>query len=186
MKVFGIGLNKTGTISLHQALVALGFRSLHWGGPEVRMTVEAALAAGRPLVDDLGDFDAYSDVLALSENYALLDRQYPQSRFVLTTRDLDGWIASRKRHVARNLEKRARGVYQGNFLEVDEEAWTREFRAHHEGVDAYFSGRDDLLVMRIGDGDGYEKLCPFLDRPVPETAFPWAHRGRGAGELFED
>ena len=30
-KVFGIGLNKTGTISLHHALEQLGYRSLHWG-----------------------------------------------------------------------------------------------------------------------------------------------------------
>src|SRR5262245_13309781 len=116
MKVFGIGLNKTGTISLHQALLALGFRSLHWGGPEVRAAVERALAEGRPLVDDLGDYDAYSDILALSENFAILDRQYSGSRFVLTTRDVDGWVESRKRHVARNVEKAAHGTYTGTFL----------------------------------------------------------------------
>ena len=31
VKVFGIGLNKTGTSSLHRALELLGYRSLHWG-----------------------------------------------------------------------------------------------------------------------------------------------------------
>jgi hypothetical protein len=29
-KVFGIGLSKTGTTSLHQAFLALGLRSLHY------------------------------------------------------------------------------------------------------------------------------------------------------------
>ena len=38
-----------------------------------------------------------NDILALSESYALLDRQYPGSRFVLTVRDVDAWIDSRRR-----------------------------------------------------------------------------------------
>jgi Sulfotransferase domain len=31
-KVFGIGLNKSGTSSLHEALTLLGYNSLHHGG----------------------------------------------------------------------------------------------------------------------------------------------------------
>ena len=38
-RIFGLGLNKTATTSLHRALELLGFRSLHWGGPTVRQTV---------------------------------------------------------------------------------------------------------------------------------------------------
>ena len=31
---------------------------------------------------------------------------------------------------------------------------------------------DRLLVMDIIAGDGWDKLCPFLGKPVPEAAFP--------------
>lgn len=175
-RIFGIGLNKTGTISLHEALTTLGYRSLHWGGPEVRRVVEQALAEGRPLVDDFPDHDAFSDIWCLSEHFALLDEQYPGSRFILTTRDLDAWLTSRERHVARNRQRRDEGTYTGTFLEVDREAWTAEYRSHHRAVAAYFAGRDDLLVMDITRGDGYEVLCPFLGHEVRPEPFPARHR----------
>jgi hypothetical protein len=185
VKVFGIGLNKTGTISLHEALETLGLRSLHWGGPEVREVVERAADEHRPLVDDLPGYDAYSDIWALSCRFALLAEQYPGSRFVLTTRDLDGWIDSRRRHVERNRVRKAAGEYQGGFLEIDPEAWAEEYRAHHEAVERFFADRDDLLVLRITEGDGYEALCPFLGLPDPGVAFPARHRGQDPDELVE-
>lgn len=185
MKVFGIGLNKTGTISLHEALETLGLRSLHWGGPEVREVVERAALEHRPLVDDLPGYDAYSDIWALSSRFALLAEQYPGSRFVLTTRDLDGWIDSRRRHVERNRARKAAGQYHGGFLEVEPEAWAEEYRAHHEAVERFFADRDDLLVMRITEGDGYEALCPFLGRPDPGRPFPARHRGGEPEDVVE-
>ena len=177
MKVFGIGLNKTGTISLHEALETLGFRSLHWGGPSVRSEIERAMSEGRPMVEFLDDYDAFSDITLLSENFEALDRQYPGSKFILTTRDLPGWLESRRRHVEQNIAQRAQGRYDGIFLTVDYDEWTDRFREHHTRVLEHFASRpDDLLVMNIVDGDGYEKLCPFLGRPTPDTPFPWRNR----------
>ena len=35
---------------------------------------------------------------------------------------------------------------------------------------------DRLLVMDIAGGDGWEKLCPFIGRPVPSNlTFPSRH-----------
>lgn len=174
--MFGIGLNKTGTISLHEALEVLGYRSLHWGGPEVRKVVEANLEAGRPLLTGIDDHDAFSDILALSENFALLDEQYPGSRFVLTTRPVEHWVESRRKHVLRNRERAARGEYAGTFLEIEPDAWRAEFTAHHQRVADHFEGRHDLLVLQIAAGDGWERLCPFLGVPVPDQPFPHRHR----------
>lgn len=177
MKVFCIGLNKTGTRSLHDALELLGLRSLHWGGPErgpeIRALVEAALREGRPLLDDIDDVDAYSDILALSTSFDVLDRQYPGSRFILTVRDVDAWIDSRRRHVEENVARRDRGEYRGAFLTVEPEAWTVEMTEHVARVRAHFAHRpDDLLVMDIAAGDGWEVLCPFLGVPAPDAPFP--------------
>jgi Sulfotransferase domain len=177
MKVFCIGLNKTGTRSLHLALERLGLRSLHWGGPargpQIRALVEQSAREGRPLLEDIDDVDAYSDILALSTRFDLLDGQYPGSRFILTTRDLDAWLDSRRRHVEENLARQASGDYAGTFVTVDLDAWTREMEDHVARVRAHFAGRpDDLLVMDISAGDGWEQLCPFLGLPVPEDPFP--------------
>jgi hypothetical protein len=177
MRVFGIGLNKTGTISLHEALERLGLRSLHHGGPAVGSAVQRAIAEGRPLLDHLGEHDAFSDIAILSLNFVLLDRQYPGSKFILTTRGLDGWLESRRQHVARNVERAAAGTYDGTFLTVDEEAWSAQRAAHHDRVLPHFADRPhDLLVMDIIAGDGYAQLCPFLGRDVIDEPFPWRHR----------
>jgi hypothetical protein len=179
-KVFCIGLNKTGTISLHSALERLGFSSLHWGGPQTRERIERAMADGCPMVDDFPEYDAFSDIWVLSENFDRLDREYPASRFILTTRDLASWIGSRRHHVQRNVAMKAQGRYQGTFLTIDEDAWTTQYEGHRSRVLRYFSERTaDLLVMNIVAGDGYDLLCPFLGLPVPDEPFPWNHRSKG-------
>jgi hypothetical protein len=183
MKIFCIGLSKTGTRSLHDALELLGYRSMHWGGPDlatavlrgpqIRAAVERAVQEGRPLLDDIDDADAYSDILALSENFDLLDQQYPGSKFILTVRDMEEWLDSRRRHVETNVERRANGQYDGNFLEVDLARWTAERVRHEARVRAYFAGRpDDLLLMDISAGDGWDVLCPFLGVAPPGAPFP--------------
>jgi hypothetical protein len=175
-KIFCIGLNKTGTISLHHALTELGFSSLHWGGPASRRAVEQAIRERKPLLEYLGNYDAYSDIQRLSVNFPVLDQQYPGSKFILTTRDIDGWLDSRRRHVLRNRERKQQGEYEGTFLEIEPERWRQQFVDHHERVEEYFRDRVDLLVMRVTEGDGYEKLCPFLGVPMRRETFPWSHK----------
>lgn len=181
--VFGIGLNKTGTRSLHEALEALGYTPLHWGGPASRLAVERAEAEGVPLLTHLPGHDAFSDILALSERFDVLDEQYPGSRFVLTTRSLEGWLASRRRHVERNQLEAAAGRYHGTFLEVDEDAWRAERAAHHDRVRAHFAERPDALLELDIERDGargWDLLCPFLGVDVPALPFPWEGRDPAA------
>ncbi|MEY2458945.1 MAG: hypothetical protein QOG30_775, partial [Acidimicrobiaceae bacterium] len=128
-RIFGIGLNKTGTSSLHEALTILGYESLHWGGPAVRRLIEVSLERGEPLLSRLDpSLDAFSDVQALSTNFDRLDDQYPGSRFVLTVRPLEQWLDSRRRHVESNLRRKAAGDYEGGFVTIDEEAWRTEWQ----------------------------------------------------------
>jgi hypothetical protein len=44
----------------------------------------------------------------------------------------------------------------------------------HEGnVRRYFADKPDrLLILDVFQGDSWESLCSFLDRPVPDEAFP--------------
>lgn len=181
-RVFGIGLNKTGTSSLHAALTILGFESLHWGGPAIRREVEAAFEAGEPLLSGLDpSFDAFSDILALSTNFALLDDQYPGSRFILTVRPVDDWIDSRRRHVETNVRRKAAGEYTGTFLVVDEAAWRAECESHLRAVRRYFTGRPDYLELDLTATAGWQPLCSLLDVPIPIEPYPWANRDTRCG-----
>ena len=48
---------------------------------------------------------------------------------------------------------------------------------HNEEVRAYFGDSDDFLEFSIEEGDGWEKLCRFLDKPVPNVPFPHKNKG---------
>src|SRR4051812_47108879 len=178
-RIFGIGLNKTGTTSLDAALEQLGISSLHFGGQAAHDAVQRAIDESVPLVSYLDPrYDAFSDIGLLSRRFKMLDQQYPGSRFILTTRPRADWIASRRGHVERNLAKKARGEYNGTFIVVDEEKWTREWDHHHERVRAYFTGRPDFLELDLSDSPDWGPLCALLGIDVPDEPFPWANRGR--------
>ena len=85
-----------------------------------------------------------------------LDRQYPYSRFILTTRELESWLDSRERKVARNL---ASPDYQYAFRTVDRPGWTKNRVEYLANLDRYFAGRPgDFLVINIPAGEGWDKL----------------------------
>ena len=177
-RIFGIGLNKTGTTTFGEALTILGFRSLHFGGDDAHLAVRRAIDDDVPLLSYLDpSYDAFSDIGLLSRRFRMLDQQYPGSHFVLTTRPLADWIDSRRRHVERNLEKKARGEYEGTFLVIDEQKWTDEWNHHHGRVHDYFGARPDLLELDLSRDPSWGPLCTFLGVDEPAEPFPWANRG---------
>jgi hypothetical protein len=176
-RIFGIGLNKTGTSSLHEALTILGFRSLHDGGPEVHNAVKCAVDDGEPLLSNLDQrFDAFSDIGVLSRRFRMLDTQYPGSHFVLTVRPVDVWIDSRRRHVERNVARKAAGEYDGTFVVVDEAKWTAEWDLHMERVHTFFARRGNFFEVDLTKNPEWGPLCRFLGVESPDAPFPWANR----------
>lgn len=176
-RIFGIGLNKTGTMSFDKALSLLGYRTLHDGGADIHRAVRQAIDADAPLLSNLNpSFDAFSDIGLLSRRFGILDRQYPGSLFVLTTRNMDDWIDSRRRHVERNRALHETGEYEGSFLTIDTEKWTREWVHHIDRVHAYFDGRPDFAEIDLTANPVWAPLCDLLGVTEPEAPFPWIHR----------
>ena len=60
MKILCAGLSKTGTTSLHEALLQLGYRSLHYDTVRLRELVVGEPAT--PRFDVYDDFDAVLDL----------------------------------------------------------------------------------------------------------------------------
>ncbi|WP_156820225.1 sulfotransferase family protein [Synechococcus sp. PCC 7336] len=177
-KIFGIGMPKTATTSLHNALKMLNYRSIHF--VRDRKTV-AELRSENYRLSILDRYDAISDA-PIPAIFKQLDECWPNSKFILTVRSLDKWIDSCRsapfnsdkavpssnhyRHYYRTL------IYgQTTF---DESVFARAYQSHNDRVRSYFSGNKalQLLVMDITKGDGWEKLCPFLNVSIPERDFP--------------
>ncbi len=171
-KVFGIGLNKTGTSSLHQALEVLGYRSLHWGGEQTHDAVLRAIDEGEPLLSYVDpEPDAICDVFTVTYYFFLADAEYPGSKFILTLRDLDEWLDSRRRHVERNqADTRKPAEYDGSFLAVDLDTWAAEFQRHEPSCAVLRREAQDLLAFRPADGDW--DRCAVPRSPCAGRALP--------------
>ena len=174
--IFGIGLNKTGTTSLAEALNILGFSCLH-NMVRVREAIDAERERGLPLLSTFdGEYQAFCD-FPIYAVWQELDEMYPGSKFIWTDRELDPWLESRIRHVEynRRMNEQGRGNVWTKWATVDVKQWTQEYFDHQESIIQHFKSRnDDLLRMQICDGheDGWQPLCQFLGVAEPEIPFP--------------
>lgn len=158
MKIFGIGLSKTGTTSLHKALTILGYKAIHYPGS----------------IAGIEAHDAITDVQGALA-FKLWDVMYPGSRFIYTTRDKVPWLESCRSHFQRHSSNQfalslRKAVY--GMTGFDAGQFSRVYDEHDASVRDYFQERDDLLEMDICGGYGWDKLCSFLGKPVPRVPFP--------------
>jgi Sulfotransferase domain len=94
LKIFGLGLSKTGTSSLCEALRILGYRAAHNPADDESML---ALLSGSLRCRATEENDAVCDIM-FSRHFRELDRLYSHSVFILTERDRESWHASCARH----------------------------------------------------------------------------------------
>jgi hypothetical protein len=183
-KVFGIGLNKTGTKSLGSALATLGYVVSSWSARngdfvlrwhEGRFTEDV-----RKVVTTFDGFEDFPWPLFYRE----LDALVPDARFVLTVRETpERWLASMQKHLQRGEVQGSRWV--GHFLVygsydavTDAEKYLAAYRKHVADVQDYFRDRPGkLLVMCMERGDGWRELCGFLGLEIPKSK-PFPHRNR--------
>ncbi len=182
-RIFGIGWSKTGTTTLGQCFQLLGYN--HQG-------------QRLDLIEDLAKPDL-SRIMALAEQketfedwpwiplYKEFDAAFPGSRFVLTIREPEDWLRSYK-NMLRVMgtpsadENRMRRILYGlPFPEVTDSALLERYLRHNNDVRDHFRKRpEDLLVVDWRQGDGWEKLCAFLGKPIPDIPFPHANQGQFA------
>jgi len=179
-KIFCIGLNKTGSMSLYAALKILGFKTAHYTCTKgnIHEIMRDNSEHNRMLLSGMEEYDAYSDFFMKRKTYhffKIMDEQYPNSKFILNIRDLSSWLRSRKGHVLKKLKLRKyrKQNPHSTWYNIDQAAWRKEFEEHSEDVLFYFRNRPaDLLVINIPASEGWEKLCPFLGVPIPNESFP--------------
>jgi Sulfotransferase domain len=171
-KVFGIGFHKTATTSLARALSYLGYRVTgpNWvDHPNIAESVyEMAFHLAK-------EFDAFQDnpwpIL-----YKELDQKFPGSKFILTLRPSDDWIRSVVHHFDEKETPMRKWIYGIGCPRGNEDIYIARYKRHSREVLEYFKDRSEqLLVLNITAGEGWEKLCPFLGEPIPSIRFPCAN-----------
>lgn len=174
-RIFGIGLSRTGTVSLTRALGQLGIEAQHY--PNDAVTQEE-LRHGRYVLSILAETRALLDI-PVAPYYAQFDALYPEAKFILTTRPEESWLVSMENHFSLYVEQRRdafddfvhASVY--GAVHFSSERFRYVKRLHEENVRTYFAGRPDkLLVFDVFAGHSWPELCRFLELPVPAEPYP--------------
>ncbi|CAB4066604.1 unnamed protein product [Lepeophtheirus salmonis] len=193
LDVIGAGLPRTGTMSLKEAL-----NILYPEGPCYHMLV---FSHGRKFQGHraLEYNKAISGKTTKEDWYTFFDKTYPEAKVVLTVRDVQSWHDSCHSTIFNNHENHTTPwIYYLTGLAQRYHVATRIHnqivpgfsmslksanKCGPEASKAYFDKwieevknnipEEQLLIFDVRQG--WEPLCKFLDRPIPNVPFPRAN-----------
>jgi hypothetical protein len=201
MKLIGAGLPRTGTLSQKVALEMLGLQPCYHM-VNVLADLDKVQQWRRALEGDGQWDEIFEDSEATvdwpgSYHYAELADRYPDAKVLLSVRDADAWERSMRETIwgmfwgdilIRDLSSaRVRVDEQWRaFVELMQDMWKRgglidnaadttsesmkaAMERYNQEVQETIPS-DRLLVWSVSEG--WEPLCEFLERPVPDTPFP--------------
>ncbi|AEG01893.1 sulfotransferase family protein [Methylomonas methanica] len=181
-KVFCLGWSKTGTTSLTEALRVLGLFSWHSAPWVVDAHYGNVISEDFINLSEIADYTAVSD-LPICALFRELDQAFPGSKYILTVRPAEDWVKSvacaMKDYIAKKdvLESDLSAVRWAYGTEkFDRSLFLQRYAQHNQQVLEYFKGRSDLLVMDIAEENKWQKLCSFLNLPLPDTPFPYLNK----------
>lgn len=181
-RIFLISFNKCGTGSFHRLFGKSGVASVHHhlpGDERAKQDPAASVAVAmfknfmlaRDPLTGIDGFAAYTDLAYYSDAmlfeagrlYPYLHRHYPDSYFILATRDVDAWLLSRLSHGGGSLAARTAAVLGGGSREAVAETWRAQFVAHNAEARAWFAERPAARFLEFDlDADPPERIVAFL------------------------
>jgi len=196
LKVFCIGLNKTGTTSLVDAWKELGYNKIYSGYDKPTLSKimpNKFVFKDGNIINSGFNNDYYILKLLISgyecmkdrpfntnNLYQWLDKNYSNSKFILTIRDEEEWWNSVNKWLSfpseldeSKREKRI-NLYKKHFntTEFIKDSFIEYYRDYNNKVKEYFKSNPNFLEINICNGEGWELLCPFLNKPIPNKEFP--------------
>lgn len=172
-KVFGLGLARTGTTSLHEAMQLLGLRS----APESTAFLDGIDA------EHLAAFDAFFDN-PVPFRYEQLDAVVGDSaRWIVTERPVEDWLTSMQWLFGPGqdrLDSRTRALGRRVHLDVygidefDPDRLRTVHAEHYANLRTWVTGRPHVWLNLTELS--WSPLCALLDLPEPRRRFPRANQ----------
>jgi hypothetical protein len=206
MQILILGMPRTGVSSLRAALNMLDYTTFHGSmmnqAPHLYPYWTEALSAyhyGTCRRYDRADYDKllgdYNVSCNLPGTFVWQDlvKAYPEAKIILTTRNVDKWIKSMKESVDEGVKWKTWDIV--TQFEPTQRAWWKYqkfqqvLRKHlaprgerQAYIDHYDEIRKAVPAERLLDFDvngGWEPLCEFLGKDVPEQGFPHVNDKEG-------
>lgn len=173
-RVYGIGLSRTGTTTLHDYLNTVGYNSVHFPNSIKRLEQ----------VFDGTTWNAAVDT-PIALNFRELYYRYPKAGFILTLRNKQKWLDSVEHHMSKGKGRRGHGhqftrmIRKGLYgsIEFNRDIYAKAYNTHIQNVMNFFRAKDSisqLIMINIPDNaaESLDRLNNFLD--IPEHKRPKA------------
>ncbi|NNL58141.1 MAG: hypothetical protein HKP31_01530 [Nitrosopumilus sp.] len=206
-KIFCIGFPKTGTTSLEKALEILGFNVCrgHYNNNHTNYLIGLFLNKDYAEIEKIIDyFDVFADLpWGGTDFYRYLANKYPNAKFIHTQREVDEWYISLEKMLTKfdsNLETalntfhkmgRYGAVYyfkkefNTETLNNKKEVFIERYNKTNDDIRIFFNATNiSYLSINIIQGEGWEKLCSFLNKEIPEVNFPHSNKGKEVNNLI--
>jgi hypothetical protein len=175
-KIFVIGLSKTGTTSLGDALELLNCTRSGWADIWSRYLVHQALLPEpnlRPLISLSEQYQAFEDLpWCLPQVYTEMSRKYPDAKFILSLRRNENvWLESMRKHAKAKLWEGHKRVYGGYQVDGNEKIFLKTYLDHLRDVRAFFETKEmkgrgmEMIIdeLKVTDYEKWQKLVDFLN-----------------------
>lgn len=185
LSVLGVGLGRTGTLSLKLALEQLGFSPCYHMVEVFKDPTAPAFWAGAAEDRSSADWDHIFEGYRASVDWPAatfwreLAEAYPQAKLILTVRDEEAWFASTQATIFQQSYIDQPDEFHQMLAKVigrlfdqqihDKERVLEVYRRHNEAVQQAIPP-ERLLVYNVAQG--WEPLCRFLGKPAPDAPFP--------------
>lgn len=172
-KVFIIGYPKTATTSLNRALEIMGYKGRK-GPPELIQSIDDKnwLEVDRVVKE----YDTLNDI-PWPKLYKKLYKDYPDGKFILTTRDENLWIKSLEKHFGFRHFDFHEWFYGHGTVMGSQDAYIKSFRKHNEEVSEFFSDKkQSFLKWDLTENPTWDVLVNFLEESKPDSPFPFENR----------
>jgi hypothetical protein len=173
-KVFGLGFHKTGTSTLASVLSKLGYKVCGQQNALAKNFINGDI---QTFVELAKNFDAFEDD-PWHQLYKEMDKAFPNSKFILTDRNVNDWYKSCLNHFYDDSTLFRDFIYGDGRPKDNEEKFKKVYVEHKNNIIEYFKNRpDDFLIVDFSKGDRWEKICAFLEAEIPDYPFPHANKG---------
>jgi len=182
-KIFCLGLPRTATSSLAEALGRYDISTIHFPFSLYESGLDASV---------ITDYTAFVDT-PIPLLYQDMDKRWPNAKFILTVREKTSWLESMKwlRNEGGKIWQR-RPVYDEynkkffGTAEFDETRLGQFYDDYHAEVHSYFSDRrDDLLTLDITSSSDTKELVRFLNLDADPILWPRSNQSREPSVLQE-
>lgn len=198
-KIFIIGFNKTGTTTLQVALEEMDLIVGIQRHAEKRLLNGIINYRYKRLISYCKTAEAFQDVpFSFPNVYKILDKQFPNSKFILTIRDNpeqwynsvsqfhsklwgNGKLPTKNDLLNANYINKGWALKAINFVYgdnyYDKNIYIQEYNKHNIEVQEHFKQRPkDLLVLNVSNDKSYREFCNFIEQAPKRNSFQWENK----------